>query len=129
MTFFIYYTVDYVSNIKQTILKYDPPAMKFDYTANTNNTHPIFWNSLANIPKSVSVTDTNHFNFLNGDVVSVKFFGITGIVLEKHDYIDNSASYIILYKDNNHVLQKIELMDWMIYKPTKESLSPFSLEN
>lgn len=60
-----------------------------------------------------------------GDVVVVKFFYVEAVVLEKSS--PTSDYYDIVYKDHNHVLQKISLPAEMLMVPVDGMLNPVSL--
>lgn len=60
-----------------------------------------------------------------GDVVVVKYFYVTGVIIDKS--LPVGDSYTVLYKDHNHVLQKVVLPRTMLMTPTDGSFSPVSL--
>lgn len=58
-----------------------------------------------------------------GDVVVVKYFYVQAVIVEKV----GQDSYAILYKDHNHVLQKIVLPKAFLLSLSAGTLNPFSL--
>lgn len=60
-----------------------------------------------------------------GDIVVVKFFYVEAIVIEKSG--PTSDDYDILYKDHDHVLQRISLPAKMLMVPADGMLNPVSL--
>lgn len=60
-----------------------------------------------------------------GDIVVVKFFYVEAIVIEKSSPARDD--YEIMYKDHNHVLQKISLPKEMLMYPSEGVLNPVSL--
>lgn len=59
-----------------------------------------------------------------GDIVIIKYFYVGGVVLSKSAVGDD---YTVMYKDHNHVLQKISLPRTMLLSPTNGALNPISL--
>lgn len=60
-----------------------------------------------------------------GDVIVVKYFYVEALILGKTS--STSDEYDILYKDHNHVLQKISLPREMLMAPASGLLNPMSL--
>ncbi len=69
---------------------------------------------------SVVVKPEYHY----GDIVIIKYFYVEGVVLGKSAVGDD---YTVVYKDHNHVLQKISLPRTMLLSPTNGALNPISL--
>jgi hypothetical protein len=62
-------------------------------------------------------------NYNIGDFVIINYFYVEGIVSEK-----SGNEYTVIYKDHNHVLQKIKLSKEFLLSPTsRNSISPVSL--
>jgi len=68
----------------------------------------------------------NYSRFDVGDFVSVKYFNVKAVVLEKH-VLD--LHYKIIYMDQNHVLREIVLPEDMLIKLPKQLMDPFYLMN
>ena len=62
-----------------------------------------------------------------GDVVVIKYFYVEAVVMDRDRVLPLGDSYTILYKDRNHVLQKITLPKTMLMAPVEGVLSPASL--
>ena len=62
-------------------------------------------------------------NYNLGDVVVVKYFYVEAVVLEKQA----GDSYVIMYKDHNHTLQKIAIPRTLLMYPADGVLNPVSL--
>jgi hypothetical protein len=75
------------------------------------------------IPKPPAFEVRDKYVF--GDIVVVKFFYIHAVVLEKSSF--GSDSYTILYKDRNHVLQKVVLSRDLLMAPANGTVNPISL--
>jgi len=58
-----------------------------------------------------------------GEVVVVKYFYVEAVVLEKQA----GDSYVIMYKDHNHTLQKIAIPRTLLMCPAEGVLNPVSL--
>lgn len=87
----------------------------------TNNSFIHRGQSLTN-PLSASIFYTKH-SYKPGDVVIVKYFHVQAVILEKV----GQDSYCIIYKDHNHVLQKIVLPKIFLLFPSVGILPLFSL--
>lgn len=64
-------------------------------------------------------------NYSMGDIVVVKYFYVEAVVIDKS--LPSGNAYTILYKDHNHVLQKIILPKEMLMAPAEGVLNPVSL--
>ena len=60
-----------------------------------------------------------------GEIIVVKYFYVEAVIVDKTLPIGNA--YTILYKDHNHVLQKITLPREMLMAPAEGVLNPVSL--
>ena len=92
-------------------------------------------NVVASATATVTTIKSNSFNKVKPlfeqkksydvqDVIIINHFWVEGIVVEKL----NENTYTIMYKDHNHVLQKITLPKEFLLSPTsKNSISPISL--
>lgn len=67
---------------------------------------------------NISIKPTDQ-SYNKHDIVIIKFFFIEGIIIEK-----TKDLYVILYKDQHNVLQKITLPEDLLFKPSAELLFP-----
>lgn len=81
--------------------------------------------NVTNITNNTLLMYTEENSYSPGDIVVIKYFNITGIVLEKA----SPKKYKILYKNQDNSLMIIELPIEFLLKPTRESLMPRSLKN
>lgn len=58
-----------------------------------------------------------------GDIIIVKYFYVEAVVLGKNA----GDSYVVLYKDHNHTLQRVSLPRIMLLSPVDGVLNPASL--
>jgi hypothetical protein len=76
----------------------------------------------------VFVAPKNLKDFVEGEFVGVRYFGVYGVVLGKKFQI-GGAVYEIIYKDNDGVLQKIDVEKWLLFIPDKNELIADTLRN
>lgn len=99
---------------------------------NTNMLHESVINSISH---TVNMLDTNVFSNASvpsfeqrdsyniKDFVIINYFYVEGIVVDK-----SGNMYTVMYKDHNHVLQKVVVSKDLLISPTfKSSISPISL--
>lgn len=118
-----YFYLDYKANV---ILS-NPPVVILDATSGVNMTNFFRVN-----PSQTQLYPTNSAprpmfeireNYNIGDVVVVKYFYVEAVVLEKQ----TGDSYVIMYKDHNHTLQKIAIPRSLLMYPADGVLNPVSL--
>lgn len=60
-----------------------------------------------------------------GDIVVIRFFYTVGVIIDKS--IPTGDSYVVLYRDENNVLEKINLPKDMLLSPPAGMVNPLSL--
>jgi len=77
-------------------------------------------------PVKVTI-DRNDYTFqteyIRGDVVLIKFFNIYGLVEDKSLF--SKDYYRIIYRDNNHTINSIDLPVDFLLKPSAKAITPF----
>ena len=94
-------------------------------------THPEY-NTLikhtTNVVPSVVPTNTSHIEFVEGEIVGIKYFGIFGLVTSKIFGTDGYR-YNVMWKDNNHGLCEHEFYTWQLYRPEDNTVPLSALQN
>lgn len=110
-------------NHKTHDLANNPPVTIIDAAGgiDLSNLSKIGTNQIPGKSSLFTVKETYTF----GDTVIIKYFYVKAVVLDKAAALGDS--YNLIYKDHNHVLQKITLPREMLLAPMEGTLPPSSL--
>lgn len=97
------------------------PLIIYNTESKYNTNH--FDKTSTNLSKKIH---DDYHKFEAGDFVSVKYFNIKAMVLEKHIF---DLHYKIIYLDRDHILREIVLPEDMLIELPNQLMDPFFLLN